>query len=100
MPGIDYGAIRRDIPILEALVALGWEPTRRAGSQARGDCPVCGASRCFAVAIDKNRYHCHRCRSAGNTLELWMAARNLDLYPAAVDLCETLGRPIPTISRW
>jgi DNA primase len=59
-----------------------------------------GRRRSFSVNVAIGRYHCHRCHSHGNQLELWAAARKLPLHQAAIDLCHRLGRDIPWIRRW
>ena len=43
-----------------------------------------------------NIYHCFKCGAGGNALDLWVAATGQNVYDAAVDLCQRLGRPLPT----
>lgn len=104
MPGVDFQVLRTEITMTEVLNQLGFEPTRRSGSQLRGPCPVHGSmsarSRTFSVNLETGRYYCHKCRSHGNRLELWAAVHQLPMYEAAVDLCRALGREVPWIEHW
>lgn len=103
MPGIDFDALRREITMERVLALLGFEPTTRSGPQWRGPCPVHGStsegSRSFSVNLEAGRYYCHKCHSRGNHLELWAAAKQLPLYEAALDLCRSLGRELPWLTR-
>lgn len=101
MPGVDYAEIRRTVTIAECLQKLGWQATRRRGAQCRGACPVCATGgHVFSVNLQTNRWFCHRCHAGGNVLELWALVTHLSIYAAAIDLCKTLGRKVPTISKW
>ena len=104
MPGIDFDRVRTAITIEQVLDLLGFAPTRRSGPQWYGRCPLSGCRTqpggSFSVNLALGRYHCHRCRSRGNALELWAAATNLPLHQAAIDLCQRLGRDVPWIRRW
>jgi DNA primase len=104
MPGIDFDRVRRDITMEQVLDLLGFVPRRRSGAQWYGHCPLreCVSRRrgSFSVNVALGRYHCHRCRSQGNALELWAAATGLPLHHAAVALCHRLGRDVPWIRRW
>jgi transposase InsO family protein len=104
MPGVDFQALRSEIPMSQVLEQLGFEPTSRCGDQQHGPCPVHGStsnrSRPFSVNVRTGRYYCHKCQSHGNQLELWAAVHKLPLYKAALDLCRALGRELPWIKRW
>jgi len=104
VPGIDFDVLRREITMEQVLTLLGFEPTRRTGDQWYGACPlhdsVPGRSRHFSVNVALRRYHCHKCHSQGNPLELWVAYTKRAWHPAMIDLCHALGREIPWISRW
>ena len=100
MAGVNFGQVRKMFTIEEVLEKLGWQPIRRRGSQLRGDCPVCGNGRVFSVNIETGRFFCHRCKTRGNVLELWMAVTNLSIYEAAIDLCNTFSRALPRVKRW
>jgi hypothetical protein len=52
------------------------------------------------VNIDLHRYPRLRCRSSGNQIELWAAAKALSVYDAAGELCEKTNLPVPWITRW
>lgn len=104
MPGVDFDRLRAEISINHVLDLLGFEPVSRSGSQWYGRCPLHGSrskrSRCFSVNLTLGLYYCHRCHSHGNQLDLWVAATQLSLYGAALDLCQLLGREVPWIHRW
>lgn len=53
------------------------------------------SSRCFAVHVGKQLYHCFGCGAGGHTLDLWAAATRQELYAAAQDLCGRLGLAVP-----
>jgi len=42
MPGVDFNILRTEITMEQVLDRLGFQPTRRAGSQLHGPCPVHG----------------------------------------------------------
>lgn len=104
MPGVDFNRLRREITMEQVLNLLGFEPSHRTGDQWYGRCPLHDSTSChsrqFSVNVAMGRYHCHRCQSQGNQLELWAAATKLPLYHAAIVLCEALGREVPRIRRW
>lgn len=104
MPGIDFNLLRAEITMQQVLNQLGFEPTSRSGDQLHGPCPVhrstSAGSRTFSVNLATGRYYCHKCGSHGNQLELWSAVRQLPLHGAALDLCQTLNREVPWITRW
>ena len=104
MPGVDFDRVRAEITMEQVLDLLGFRPSNRAGVQWYGRCPVheskSGRCRSFSANLAIGRYYCHHCRSHGNQLELWAAARKLPLHQAAIDLCHQLGRDVPWIRRW
>ena len=104
MPGIDFDRLRREIPMVEVLNLLRFQPTQQRGDQWHGPCPVHGStsarSRTFSVNVTLGRYRCHKCRSQGHQLELWAAVLKQQLYPATIRLCHALGREVPWIHRW
>jgi len=99
MRGIDFRAARTQVRIAEVLALLGYRPRHVVGSQVRGPCPLhrshSPTSRVFAVALDKNVYHCFRCGAGGNALDLWAAWTRQSLHAAVVDLYQRLGREVP-----
>ena len=103
MPGIDFNRLRVEITMEQVLRLLGFQPVRCQGDQLHGPCPVHGStsrrSRIFSVNLRSGRYYCHKCRSHGNQLELWAAARKLPFYSAMLDLCQALGHNVPWITR-
>jgi DNA primase len=99
MPGIDYRVARSRLRLAEVLELIGYRPRQRAGQQLRGPCPLHGSrsptSRSFAAHLGKNVYHCFRCGSAGNALDLWVAWTGQSLHAAVVDLCRRLHQDVP-----
>lgn len=97
--GIDYRQLRALVSIREVLELLGFQATLSRGDQVRGPCPLHGStstkSRVFSVHLTKNAFRCFKCQAAGNHLDLWAAATRQPLYPAALDLCHRLRRPVP-----
>jgi len=104
MPGIDFNVLRQEISMQQVLDLVGFEPTSRTGPQLRGPCPVHGSSstrsRSLSVNLELGWYHCHKCGSQGNPLELWAAVQKTSLYAASQELCRALGRDVPRIHRW
>jgi CHC2 zinc finger len=104
VPGVDFERLRTEIAMEQVLHLLGFEASNRRGVQWYGCCPLpeCISSRrhSFSANVSLGRYFCHRCRSRGNPLELWAAATKLPLHQAAIDLCQRLGRDVPSIRRW
>jgi DNA primase len=102
MPGIDYHRLRQQITMRQILDLLGFRATWRRGPQHRGPCPIRGCrshSRPpFSVHLTRQCYQCFVCHSHGNPLDLWAAVRRLPLHQAAVDLCRSLGLPLPRLS--
>jgi DNA primase len=99
MPGIDFRQARQEVRLAEVLALLDYRPCRRAGEQWRGPCPVHGStsatSRCFAAHLGENVWHCFRCGTGGNALDLWAAATKQAIYPAVLELYRRLGRTPP-----
>lgn len=103
MPGIDYPRARAEIRLADVLALIGYRPRARHGLQWRGPCPVHGSrsatSRCFAAHLGKNLFHCFRCGTGGNAVDLWVALSRLPLCAAVVDLCNRLHQPVPWLDR-
>jgi len=102
-PSIDFTAVRAALTLAEVLALLHFVPNRIRGAEQRGPCPVHGTrsaarSQCFSANVAQNIWHCFKCGKGGNALDLWMAATGQNIYDAAVDLCQRLGRPLPTKS--
>ena len=100
-PAIDFAAVRAAVTMAAVLQLLGFQANSTNNAQQRGPCPLhgstSGTSRCFSVNLDLNNFHCFKCNRSGNALDLWAQARNLTPYDAAIDLCERLGIPLPTL---
>lgn len=103
MPGIDFDRLRREITMEEVLHLVGFQPCQRTGDQWYGPCPLHGSTsgrpRHFSVNVASRRYYCHKCRSHGHQLELWVAFTQSKFHPAMIDLCHALGREVPWIRR-
>jgi putative transposase len=101
-PPIDFAAIKAVITLAEVLALLEFTPTSTRGSQQRGPCPLHGStrpgSRSFAASLSDHCFHCFKCHAHGNALDLWAAATHQDIYTAAIDLCQRLGRPVPLLN--
>ena len=100
-PTIDFAAVRAAITIAAVLELLGFQAASSRGAQQRGPCPLHGStrgtSRCFSVHLDHHTFHCFKCGRSGNALDLWAQATQQTPYDAALDLCQRLGIPLPTL---
>lgn len=100
-PALDFAAVRAALSIAAVLQLLGCRPQRR-GDSHRGPCPLhgssAGTSRCFSVNHTSNVFQCFKCGRRGNALDLWAAATQQAPYDAALDLCQRLNLPLPTLS--
>ena len=100
-PAIDFAAVRAVVNIAAVLQLLGFQANTTNGSQQRGPCPLHGSnartSRCFSAHLDLNAFHCFKCGCSGNALDLWAKATQQTPYDAAVDLCQRLAIPLPTL---
>jgi transposase InsO family protein len=101
-PAIDFQALRATITIAEVLALLGFSPRSDHAGQQRGPCPLHGSTqgtaRCFSVNTHSHTFHCFKCNRSGNALDLWTAANSLSIYDAALDLCQRLHIPLPTLA--
>ena len=100
-PAIDFAAVRAALTIGQVLALLGFVPRSDHAGQQRGGCPLHGSTggtaRCFSVNTQAHTFHCFKCGRSGNALELWAAAQRLSIYDAALDLCQRLNIPLPTL---
>jgi putative transposase len=100
-PALDFAALRAAVTMAAVLELLGVPTPRGAGAQRRGACPCHGStadtSRCFSVNLDRQYFHCFKCGRSGNALDLWAQATRQPIYEAALDLCQRLAIPIPTL---
>ena len=101
MPGIDYAAVRRAIPMRRVLELLGYQAARRRGDRLRGWCPLQRACsrESFRVHLGHNLFHCFSCGAGGNQLDLWSAFHDLELHPAAQHLCQAAGITVPWLNQ-
>ena len=100
-PAIDFAAVRAAITIAQVLALLGFTPRSNHAGQQRGVCPLHGSThgtaRCFSVNTNSHTFHCFKCNRSGNALDLWATANRLSIYDAAIDLCQRLNVPLPTL---
>jgi putative transposase len=96
-PAIDFAAVRAAITIAQVLALLGFTPRSDHAGQQRGPCPLHGSTRCFSVNTNSHTFHCFKCNRSGNALDLWAEANRLSIYDAAIDLCQRLNVPLPTL---
>ena len=100
-PAIDFAAVRAAITMAAVLQLLGFQANSTRGAQQRGPCPLhgstSGTSRCFSANLDDNVFHCFKCGRSGNALDLWAQATKQTPYDAAIDLCDRLHIPLPTL---
>jgi len=101
-PAIDFDAVRAAITLAVVLQLLGFQASSSRGAQQRGPCPLhgssSGTSRCFSANLEQNAFHCFKCGRSGNALDLWAQATQQSPYDAALDLCQRLNIPLPTLS--
>jgi hypothetical protein len=100
-PAIDFAAVRAAITIAAVLDLLGWHANSASGAQQRGPCPLHGSthgtSSCFSANLQSHIFHCFKCARSGNALDLWAHAHGQSTYDAAIDLCQRLAIPLPTL---
>jgi transposase InsO family protein len=97
---IDFDAVRAALTMTAVLQLLGCS-LRTRGRQHRGPCPLhhsSHTSRCFVAHLDRHVFQCFKCGRQGNALDLWAQANQLTPYDAALDLCQRLGIPLPTLA--
>jgi putative transposase len=100
-PAIDFAAVRAAITMAAVLQLLRFRANSTRGAQQRGPCPLhgstSGTSRCFSVNRNDQIFHCFKCARSGNALDLWAQANRQSPYDAAIDLCDRLSIPLPTL---
>jgi putative transposase len=100
-PAIDFAAVRAAVTIAAVLTLLGLRTNVTRGAQHRGPCPLhgstSGTSRCFSANLEQQVFHCFKCGRSGNALDLWAQANHQSIYDAAIDLCQRLNIPLPTL---
>jgi transposase InsO family protein len=100
-PAIDFAAVRAAITLAAVLQLLGFKANSTHGAQQRGPCPLhgstAGTNRCFSANLEEQCFHCFKCGRSGNALDLWAQANRLSVYDAAIDLCQRLAIPLPTL---
>jgi transposase len=98
---LDFAQLRQRASIKEVLEHVGWQKQSARGAQWRGSCPFHEAADAkspnFAVNTEKKVYCCHRCRSEGNVLDLWIAICGKPILEAAWDMVDTFGIDPPLL---
>jgi putative transposase len=101
LPAIDFAAVRAAVTLAAVLELLGFQPRSTRGAQQRGPCPLHGAtvgtSRCFSANLEQQTFQCFKCGRSGNALDLWAQATHQTIYDAAIELCQRLSIPLPTL---
>jgi transposase InsO family protein len=100
-PAIDFAAVRAAITMAAVLGLLGFQARSAQGAQQRGTCPMhgstSGTSRSFSANLNQHTFHCFKCGRSGNALDLWAQATRQTPYDAALDLCQRLNIPLPSL---
>ena len=101
VPGVRFQEVRTLVSMAQVLELVGFIGHERSCDEVRGPCPVHGSrspkSRSFTANLKRNVYHCFRCGSAGNHLDLYATATHQSLFAAAIDLCARVGCAVPWI---
>ena len=99
---IDFGHLKRQLPLARVLDQLGLSSRLRGGGpQRRCACPLHrgdARGRTFSVNLDENVFQCFdaRCGQKGDVIDLWAAVHAQSLRAAALDLVRTFGlEPAP-----
>jgi CHC2 zinc finger len=99
---IDFGHLKRQLPLTRVLDQVGWSARLKGtGAQRRGACPLHrgdGRGRTFSVNLDDDVFQCFdaQCAKKGDVIDLWAALHGLSLRAAALDLVQTFGlEPAP-----
>jgi hypothetical protein len=100
-PALDFATLRAVLTMAAVLQLLGFRAGSTQGAQQRGPCPLhgstSGTSRCFSANLELHTFHCFKCGRSGNALDLWAQATRQTPYDAALDLCQRLHLPPPTL---
>ena len=100
-PAIDFAAVRAAISMAAVLGLLGLRINANHAAQHRGPCPLhgsaSGTSRSFSANLETHVFHCLKCGRSGNALDLWAHANQKSICDAAIDLCNRLNIPLPTL---
>jgi DNA primase len=104
VPGIRFAEVRALVPLASVLDLVGFVPHGVCGDHVRGPCPVHRSasprSRSFSADLKRHVYHCFKCGSGGNQLDLYAAVKGLTVFEAAVELCAQLHHEVPWVHRW
>lgn len=84
----------RHVSALEAAERLGWK-LRRNGSKHWACCPLHGEKTASLCIYDSGTWYCFGCHKGGDAVRLYQELYGLEPYPAAVQLAEDFGIPLP-----
>lgn len=101
MPFLDYGKVREQISLEQVLTLIGYTLLVKTKWRSYGRCPLhcCVASRAASFYLSKNLWYCHRCKRGGNQLDLYVIKSGMDVFPAALDLCNRMRVKPPTCEK-
>lgn len=102
MPLIDFHELKQRVSMADVLALLGWTPTVKLGLEQRGRCPFheSNSRRPRSFACHPDGWYCHKCQRGGDQLRLYAEVKGLDVYHAALELCERLRIKVPCLLRW
>lgn len=97
MPSIDFKALFKLVDLRTVLTLIGYCRGHFSVLKDRGPCPLeCTDNpRSCRLNCEGGWWFCFRCKKGGKPFKLYMDATRQDAYPAAVDLCNRLGVPVP-----
>jgi len=97
VPLIDLKAVKAMVRLDEVLDLLRYQCVRRSLGKGYGLCPLkCGERpRACALDFESGVWFCHACQRGGNVLDLYALAKGINVYAAALELCQALGILVP-----
>ena len=84
----------RHVTALDAAERLGWQ-LKRNGSKHWACCPLHGEKTASLCIYDSGTWYCFGCHKGGDAVRLYQELYSLEPYPAAVQLAEDFGIPLP-----
>ena len=81
---IDFGALRKQIPLVDILAWQGYKFTR-SGKTFRAKCQLCNhkSKRAFVVTPDKGLWYCFNCWNGGDGIEYVSLVERISKVEAA-----------------
>lgn len=104
MGTIDFAAVKKLVTMRHALIAIGVIAGTWKGEQFRSKCPIHNSStkgnKTFSANVRLGKYHCFKCKSFGDALDLYVACTpGATVHTAAIELCHVAGVEIPYKSK-